>query len=164
MKSIKQIGLRPIEDFDPHESLSEICFLAVSHSINLAFPSAAARSRSSRTSLCHCGTGTLCSSRHSASHRASIVRNFSCRLIFSISTTPAMKPIYPVGGRAQGDLAPCGPCPKGRRVSHQGSEVAKGGLGLGQGEERSPGGACPPAVLPAILSGRKPWRRRATLV
>src|SRR6185369_8818649 len=77
MKSFDQVGLGLIQNLNIHEVCSEMRFLAVSQSVNRALFSWTSRSRSSRRSLCHCGTGTVSACLDKSAQSASIVRSFS---------------------------------------------------------------------------------------
>ena len=75
--SLTQIVLCQVKDFNLHEIESLICFLAISQSMNFAFPWRISSSRSSSQPLCHCGTSTSSSCCEMLSQIASITSNFS---------------------------------------------------------------------------------------
>jgi hypothetical protein len=77
LKTLDQILPGLIKDFNFHESLLRMSFLAVSQSTKRALPSATRSRRSSRISLCQAGDSMDSGERARSSHSNSIAASFS---------------------------------------------------------------------------------------
>jgi len=91
LKSLDQVVARRIKDLQPHRVACSICLLASSHSRTVARPSFRARSRSSKISLCHCGTSTWPGSAAISDQTVSGKATFSGKDICLISDCAIMR-------------------------------------------------------------------------